>query len=109
MGGTIGLESEVGKGTTFEFLLPLRVAADHEKITTQTKITAAPEESLPPLPSDLRILVAEDDPVNQVITLLMLKRFGYEADVVTDGSQVLKALGDSLSSPQKKTLRAALS
>lgn len=38
------------------------------------------------------ILVAEDDPPNRKVALLMLRRLGYEADAVGDGMGVLQAL-----------------
>ncbi|OZC04285.1 hybrid sensor histidine kinase/response regulator [Rubricoccus marinus] len=40
----------------------------------------------------LRILVAEDNPVNQRVVALTLKRLGYRADIVADGTEVLEAL-----------------
>jgi len=42
--------------------------------------------------SPMNILLAEDDPANQRVTLIMLKRLGYNADAVNNGLQVLKAL-----------------
>ena len=51
-----------------------------------------------PLPSDvgrthpLRILLAEDNVVNQKVAVNFLSRIGYQADVATDGNQVLDAL-----------------
>ncbi|MFB3763795.1 MAG: response regulator [Methanotrichaceae archaeon] len=41
--------------------------------------------------SPLSVLLAEDDPANQRVTLIMLKRLGYNADAVNNGLQVLKA------------------
>jgi CheY-like chemotaxis protein len=38
------------------------------------------------------VLVAEDDPPNRKVALLMLRRLGYEADAVADGIEVLRAL-----------------
>jgi CheY-like chemotaxis protein len=41
----------------------------------------------------LRILVAEDNPVNQQLAVLLLKKIGYRADVAANGLEVLEALG----------------
>lgn len=43
-------------------------------------------------PSLLKILVAEDNPVNQRLMLLMLKKLGHYADVVATGVEVLAAI-----------------
>jgi CheY-like chemotaxis protein len=43
-------------------------------------------------PPPLRILVAEDNPVNQRLAVLLLERAGYRPDVVGNGLEVLEAL-----------------
>jgi CheY-like chemotaxis protein len=47
-------------------------------------------------PNPLRILVAEDDPVNQKVTLSMLKRLGYSPDLVVSGKEVLAAASNQI-------------
>ncbi len=44
----------------------------------------------------LRILVAEDNPVNQKVARLMLARLGYQADLAVTGAEVLRRLDESL-------------
>ena len=44
------------------------------------------------LPVPLRVLLAEDNPINQEVALRLLERLGYGADVVGDGRQVLARL-----------------
>ena len=54
---------------------------------TSAKALIAPSVRLP----QIRVLVAEDNSVNQKITFAQLKKLGYNADVVSDGLAVLKA------------------
>lgn len=43
-------------------------------------------------PSRFRLLLAEDNPTNQLVTVKLLEKIGYRADVVSDGTAVLTAL-----------------
>ena len=59
---------------------------------------AVPAESVaaaPAAPNSIRILLAEDNTVNQKVALHMLARLGCRADVAADGTEVLEALGRS--------------
>ena len=80
MHGTIGLESELNAGSNFHLEIPAPIGAAAADLLVER--TAAP---LVPM----RILVAEDNPVNQkVIRALLLKR-GMDVTVVPNGQAVL--------------------
>jgi PAS domain S-box-containing protein len=89
MGGTIGAASEPGVGSTFWFELELGVAtADPPPLRVVTLPAAtAPLGSRSPL-----VLVAEDNPVNQIVAVATLARLGCTAQVVGDGAAALAAL-----------------
>ncbi len=89
MGGTLSLSSTVGVGSIFTVSLPLKRAGD------QAPARATDRPSAPTAPgAGRRILVAEDDPTNQIVIEGMLQTQGFEVDVASSGLQVLKFLGD---------------
>lgn len=84
MGGEISFTSQLKKGSTFSFDLPLSL-----KPKTPEKVEASVNnDDL----SGLKILIAEDVPINQMVLSKMLKNLGIEnIDIVDDGKQALEA------------------
>jgi signal transduction histidine kinase/CheY-like chemotaxis protein/streptogramin lyase len=83
MGGEIDVESIVGTGSRFFFHLPLELAA--EAGIGMPGIAGMATEAIPATPP-LRILLAEDNRVNQVVVLRMLERAGHSVLLATDGA-----------------------
>ena len=90
MGGTLSAQSEPDQGSTFRFELDLAIARDTGRVTPPSD---AAETRLPAWTRPPRLLIAEDNHVNQVVVLGALERAGCTADVVSDGKQALEALG----------------
>ncbi len=85
MGGEIGFESEAGRGSTFWFDLELPVSLAPEA-------AAAPDPGGSPVPAGLRLLVAEDNASNQLVTRMQLAKLGHLVDVVGNGELALERL-----------------
>jgi signal transduction histidine kinase/CheY-like chemotaxis protein len=91
MGGSIGMESEPGRGSTFWFLIPAQ-AAKLPAPAPASAPTPAEETSAAAARAAWRILVVEDNPVNQIVATRALVTLGYLADVVPGGEAALEAL-----------------
>jgi len=86
MKGQIWVESEVGSGSRFHFTIEVPVVK--EEILAAT---AEPKETLGSFETPLRILLAEDNPVNQKVATRMLQRHGHIVTVAENGRQALTA------------------
>ncbi len=86
MGGRLFVSSRSGEGSAFGFTLDLRPAPPDLRRDRQ----ARPAEVQRPS-SGLRCLVAEDHPVNQRLIMGMLKRAGFECDIVETGAAAVQS------------------
>ncbi|WP_300554582.1 ATP-binding protein [Maricaulis sp.] len=88
MGGTIGFRSVENEGSTFWFEVPLKVYFG-EQTAGSTEDIAHEEETAV---TTTRVLVAEDNPVNQAVAKGFLKLKGLTADYVENGKLALEAV-----------------
>jgi PAS domain S-box-containing protein len=86
MNGEIGVESEINQGSSFWF------TAEFEKETNFEVATPIAESKPTDLLPKTRILIAEDNEVNQQVALGMLRSLGFQADAVANGVEAVNAL-----------------
>lgn len=86
-GGSISVESEVSRGTTFTVNLDYPVAVDQEQESNTEHVAKAPQ-----LPHDLSIVVVDDDPISQLLVSEMLKTLGVTPQVYSNPLDALKGI-----------------
>jgi PAS domain S-box-containing protein len=88
MGGQIQVESEPGRGSTFLFTIEFKRSIEPQKLGSgKRKNTEAGSTR------SFRILLAEDQPINQVVASKMLERIGHSVTVVSNGREALDRIG----------------
>ena len=89
MGGTIRVESAIGKGTRFEVVLEFPIDAEADKVQTAP---ALPEEAeaVSPL-SGMNFLCAEDNAINAEILELLLETKGARCTICSNGQEIVDA------------------
>jgi signal transduction histidine kinase/CheY-like chemotaxis protein/streptogramin lyase len=97
MGGVIRVESEVGVGSAFCFNVRYGIAAlvpgakpTHSVSLTNMLEASEHEGDAPPV--SLRILLAEDNPVNQRLAMRLLERRGHHVDLASSGREAIDCL-----------------
>jgi CheY-like chemotaxis protein/anti-sigma regulatory factor (Ser/Thr protein kinase) len=94
MGGTLTFKSTPGKGTIFRIVLPVELA-DSETVTVKVGSHCEEEVSgLAPGQPSYRILIAEDQPVNQLLLAKLMTDIGLEVKVANNGEQCVQLFQD---------------
>jgi CheY-like chemotaxis protein/HPt (histidine-containing phosphotransfer) domain-containing protein len=89
MGGSIGVESEPDRGSSFHLSIPF------EKPSAPGCAESVPGrglESEQMARMNIRLLLAEDNPTNQKVAKLMLEKYGYDVHSVANGREALEAM-----------------
>jgi PAS domain S-box-containing protein len=84
-GGTINVNSEIGQGTTFSFILEFQKTDEEAESDVEFQIL---NEEI----KNLKVLVVEDIPLNQLLMKTLLDDFGFERDIAANGKIAIEKL-----------------
>ena len=99
MGGHMRVESQPGHGSAFSFNIlaeTAEMAPASAPMFSGQPISGQPAAGVPAkdLPA-LKVIVADDNPVNRKVAVSLLKRLGYQADAAADAKELLERLRHS--------------
>jgi CheY-like chemotaxis protein len=93
MDGTVGVSSVLGHGSAFWFDLPLEAAVDEREPASLAPSTPSSEGDAFAARFTGRVLVVEDNNVNQKVARRILERLGCEVDIAENGAEATERCG----------------
>ncbi|MBF0330761.1 MAG: PAS domain S-box protein [Candidatus Omnitrophica bacterium] len=93
MGGRVWIDSEDGQGSTFNVMLRLEISTSVAAPPAPQTADALPVEAENENIGQIRILLAEDNLVNQKVAQRILQKRGWEVVTANNGKEALDAIG----------------
>ncbi len=89
MGGEIGVVSQPGAGSTFWFTARLSKSKDHALMSGPTQSQDSAEAGIRARYAGTRVLLAEDEPINQEVSRSLLEDAGLLVELANDGEEAV--------------------
>lgn len=88
-GGKLGIDSELGKGSTFSVVLDFDIYKPSKASTSEPKKESSSNNML----TDVNVLVVEDNELNQVLAIEFLNKAGAKSEIANNGAEAVEMIG----------------